>query len=120
MESEKLDTIDWNDSNKVFAFGVGTVDVARDYQAARKTFANSLKTLKMGLANAYRTHKIDPKIAEEKAYLILANENPEMREALSNKIESEHEYKGLEKVLDTRQAVTSLAQSLIKNKIEST
>ena len=115
---EKLDIIDWTDSNKVFAFGVGTVDVARDYQKARKTFANALKTLKIGLANAYKRGIVEPRVAEDKAYLVLANDSEEMRKALMDKIDSEQQYKGLEKVLDTRQAVTSLAQSLIKNRIE--
>jgi uncharacterized lipoprotein YehR (DUF1307 family) len=117
---EKLDTLDWTDSNAVFAFGVGTVEVAREYQKARKTFAISLKTLKMKLAKAYANREVEVRTAEDKAYLVLANNSEEAREALQNMIESEQDYKGLEKVLDTRQAVASLAQSLIKNKIENT
>ena len=111
----KLTEIDWQDSNKIFAYGVGTVAVAQDYQAARKTFANSIKRLKIGLALAYKNKVIERKITEEKAYLILANESDPMKQALLDMIESEHEYKGLEKVLETRQAVVSLAQSLIRN-----
>ncbi len=111
-----LDTLDWQDSNKVFAFGVGTIKVAQAYQTARKTFANSLKRLKIGLANAYKNKEIERKITEDKAYLILADQSDLFKEALMDLIESEHEYKGLEKVLETRQAITSLAQSLIKNK----
>ena len=119
MNQEKLDTIDWHDSNKVFAFGVGSIPVANELYQARKTFASSLKTLKMGLARAYGNREISTSIAEEKAYLILSNTDEEMREALMNKIDSEHEYKGLEKVLDTRHGIISLAQSLIKNRIEN-
>jgi len=112
----KLTEIDWHDSNKIFAYGVGTVAIAQDYQAARKTFANSIKRLKIGLAGAYKTKTIERKITEDKAYLVLADTNDLMKQALLDMIESEHEYKGLEKVLETRQAVVSLAQSLIKNK----
>ena len=116
MTEPKLTEIDWQDSNKIFAYGVGTVAVAQDYQTARKTFANSIKRLKIGLATAYKTKSIERKITEAKAYLLLADKSEPMKQALLDMIESEHEYKGLEKVLETRQAVVSLAQSLIKNK----
>jgi uncharacterized lipoprotein YehR (DUF1307 family) len=115
---DKLHTLDWHDSNAVFAFAVGTVDVARAYQNARKTFAISLKTLKMKLAKAYKNREVEVRTAEDKAYLVLANNSEESRGALEAMIESEQEYKGLEKVIDTRQAVVSLAQSLIKNRID--
>lgn len=120
LTEEKLETIDWTDSNRIFVFSVGTVKIAKDYQLARKRFAIALKTLKIGLARAYASREISPTIKEDKAYLIIANDQPEIREALMNKIESEHEYKGLEKILDTRQSVISLAQSLIKNRLNST
>ena len=116
QSESKLDTLDWQDSNAIFAFGVGTIKVAQDYQDARKTFANSLKRLKIGLATAYKNKVIERKITESKAYLVLADESEPMKQALLDLIESEHDYKGLEKVLETRQAVASLAQSLIKNK----
>lgn len=115
---EKLDTIDWTDSNKVFAFGVETVSIAGRYQAARKTFATHLKTLKLALAGAYKVRDIERKLSEDKAYLVLAEWNDEYREALKKLIESENEYKGLEKVLEARQSVMSLVQSLIKNRMD--
>ena len=117
-EPQKLDTLDWSDSNAVFAFSVGTVQVARDYQKARKRFAISLKYLKIALAKAYQYHQVEVRTAEDKAYLVLANKSEEVRTALSDKIDAEQEYKGLEKVLETRQSVVSLAQSLIKNRID--
>ena len=110
-----IETLDWQDSNKVFAFGMETINVARDYQQARKTYATAIKRLKIGLAHAYKENKIERKTAEPKAFVILANESDLFKEALLDMIESEHEYKGLEKVLETRQAITSLAQSLIRN-----
>ena len=120
LSDQKLETFDYEDSKKMFAFGVETVNIASQYQSARKIFALSLKTLKLGLAKAYAATGIRSSISEDKAYLILANDQPEMREALMNKIDNENQYKGLEKVLETRQAVMSLVQSLIKNRIEQT
>ena len=119
QSEQKITEFDWHDSDALFKFGVGTINVAHQYQLARKTFALSLKSLKLGLVEMYGKGNIPKTFAEEKAYLIMADQDIFMREALSNKIEAEHEYKGLEKVLETRQALTSLAQSLIKNRIEN-
>jgi len=114
---ETLETIDWNDSQKIFAFGLETVRIAGEYQSARAEYARNLKELKLALAGAYKNREIERKISEDKAYLILAEWNDQLRENLKNLIDSENEYKGLEKVLETRQAVISLAQSLIKNRM---
>ena len=54
LSGEKPEQIDWTDSNKVFAFGVETVKIAGEYQAARKRFAISLKYLKIALAGSRR------------------------------------------------------------------
>ena len=116
---ENLDKIDWTDSNVLFRFSVDTIKVAEEYQLARKTFAISRKTLKIGLVGAYKKRSIEHRTAEDKAYLIMADNNPEMRKALEELIDSEQEYKGLEKVLETRQAAVSLAQSLIKNRVDN-
>jgi hypothetical protein len=117
--AENLDKIDWTDSNALFTFSVGTIKVAEQYQLARKTFAISLKTLKIGLVKAYKNKHIESRISEDKAYLLMAYDNPEMKTALSEMIDAEQQYKGLEKVLETRQAAVSLAQSLIKNRIDN-
>lgn len=116
--SQNLNQIDWTDSNNLFTFGVTTVRIAEHYQQARKTFAANLKCLKLALARAYQSREIERKLAEDKAYLVLAEWNDEYRDALKNMIDAENEYKGLEKVLETRQAVMSLAQSLIKNRAD--
>ena len=118
-QNENLDRIDWTDSNALFRFAVGTIKIAEQYQLARKTFAISRKTLKIGLVHEYKKRNIEHRTAEDKAYLIMANDNPEMRAALSDLIDSEQQYKGLEKVLETRQAAVSLAQSLIKNRVDN-
>ncbi len=120
LAAPKLTGIDWSDSKKIFEFAVETVNVAEAYQKERKTFANSLKTLKIGLAEAYQERKIERRIAEDKAYLILADQEPKYRNELVNMIDAQQQYKGLEKVLETRQALVSLAQSLIKNKVDQT
>ena len=116
-EENTLETIDWNDSQKIFAFGLETVRIASEYQSARAEYARNLKELKLALAGAYKVREIERKISEDKAYLILAEWNDQLRENLKNLIDAENEYKGLEKVLETRQAVISLAQSLIKNRM---
>jgi len=119
MIKENLTQIDWHDSDALFKFSVDTISVARDYQEARKTFAISMKTLKIELAKAYQSRSIERRTSESKAYSILADHSTECREALMNLIDSEQQYKGLEKVLETRQAAVSLAQSLIKNRIDN-
>jgi hypothetical protein len=116
---QNLDKIDWTDSNELFRFAVGTIKIAEEYQKARKLFAISRKTLKIGLVTAYKNKRIETRIAEDKAYLLMAYDQPEMKAALSDLIDYEQEYKGLEKVLETRQAAVSLAQSLIKNRIDN-
>jgi len=118
-QTDNLDKIDWTDSNALFRFSVDTIRVAEKYQLARKTFAISLKTLKIGLVTAYKNKRIEARISEDKAYLLMAYDQPEMKAALSDLIDFEQEYKGLEKVLETRQAAVSLAQSLIKNRIDN-
>jgi len=119
LTEENLTKLEWHDSDAMFKFGVGTIKIAEDYQEARKTFALSLKNLKIGLANEYSKGNVEKKHAVDKAFLILADKFPNHREDLMNLIDSENQYKGLEKVLETRQAVMSLAQSLIKNRIEN-
>ena len=114
---ENAEKIDWTDSKNLFDFGLKTVKIAGEYQAARKEFARHLKVLKLALAAAYKVREIERKLSEDKAYLVLAELDNTFRDSLMHLIDSENQYKGLEKVLEARQSVMSLAQSLIKNRI---
>jgi len=114
MPDDKYE-IDYEDSKKMWKFQMDTLRVADDYATARREFAKSLKVLKLALARAYKDQRIERKISEEKAYLILADNNEECKIALQNLIFYEGEYKGLEQVLQARQGTLSFNQSLIKN-----
>jgi len=116
--SDKLEVFDWQDSKKIFAFGVETVNIAVEYQAERKRFSEALTILKTSLAKAYQNAEIDRKIAESKAFMILAHRYENCGQALIDITESEQLFKGLEKVIETRQALISVVQSLIKNRVE--
>lgn len=117
---ENLAEFDYEDSQKLIAFGVETVRIAESYQAARERFGQYTGVLKLHLAGAYRDKEIETKHSEDKAYLILSGKNEVVRTSIVAKTNCENQYKGLERVLDARQAVISLAQSLIKNKLRST
>ena len=107
--------IDWHDTQKLWAFSMESCRISELYQRERKRYAGALKALKLTLAKHYGAGTIEKKIAEDKAYLILADRDIECREHLKNMIEAEGEYKGLEKVMDARSAALSFNQSLIKN-----
>jgi len=115
-----MTVIDFNDSKQLWQFSLETLRLAEQYQKTRNEFATSLKQLRLGLAKAYSEGTIKETLSEEKAYLQLTNLNPEYNEALSILIESEQQYKGLEKVIDARQAIVSLSQSIIKNQMVQT
>jgi len=106
--------IDYQDSKIMWSFQMDTLKVADDYAEARKQYAKALKTLKIALAQAYKNKTVERKIAEEKAYLILANDSEENRVSLQNLIFYEGEYKGLEQVLQARSGALSFNQSLMK------
>jgi hypothetical protein len=112
--------IDYQDSKMMWEFQMKTLEISDEYAEARREYAKALKTLKVALAKAYSDNSIERKIAEEKAYLVLADQDTEMRTALSNLILYEGEYKGLEQVLQARQGALSFNQSLIKNQTRKT
>jgi len=112
--------IDYQDAKEMWEFQMQTLKVADDYAEARQGFAKSLKVLKLKLAEAYKGNRIERKIAEDKAYLILADNDEDCKIALQNIIFYEGEYKGLEQVLQARQGALSFNQSLIKNQAKQT
>jgi len=107
--------LDFTDAQSLKEFALKTVDLAEEYQQARNSYANSLKDLKIELAKAYQAGTVKESISEDKAFVMLSNNSAELQTALKNVIEDEQTYKGLEKVLDARQAVITLYQSILKN-----
>lgn len=112
--------IDYQDSKAMWEFQMETLKIADDYANARRDYSLALKNLKIGLAHAYKVNAIERKIAEDKAYLVLADREDKYRVDLENLIQLEGVYKGLEKVLEARQGALSFNQSLIKNQIRQT
>jgi predicted component of viral defense system (DUF524 family) len=110
-----MEFIDFDDSQKLWEFAQETIDLAEKYQRTRTEYAEAIKTIKIELAKAYSTQTIKESISEDKAYLQLLNINPDLKQVLEDLIEYEQVYKGLEKVLEARQALVSLNQSIIKN-----
>jgi len=112
--------IDHQDAKSMWEFQMSTLKIADQYAEARREFSKALKILKIGLAGCYKANTIERKHAEDKAYLIMAERDEKYRQALSDLIENEGEYKGLEKVLEARQGALSFNQSLIKNQARQT
>jgi len=107
--------IDMNDSKALWDFSLETVELAEKYAQARLDYAEAIKQLKLGLAKAYADGTIKESLSEDKAYLLLSNLSEEFRIDLEKSLLEEQNYKGLEKVLDARQAIISFNQSIIKN-----
>lgn len=112
--------IDYQDSKALWAFALKNCEIAEQYQDARAMHASALKNLKLSLAREYKAKQIDPKIAEEKAYLIMAEKDDSIRDMLRKLIEQRSIYKGLEKLMEARAAAISFNQSLIKNEARHT
>ena len=107
--------IDYDNSKEMWKFQMDTLKHADLYAEFRNAYAIALRTLKLGLVIAYKENTIDKKHSEDKAFLMLANQEKGYRDALMNLIENENKYKGYEKILDARKGALSFNQSLIKN-----
>lgn len=117
LDSESATTrkeIDYQDAKALWRFALENVEFAELYAEARKDYALALRHLKLELAKAYRDRLIDRKMAEDKAYLVLADNNDCCHDALKVMLEKEAEYKGREKVLEARAGALSFNQSLLK------
>jgi len=112
--------IDHQDAKQMWTFQMATLTIADEYAEARRQYSKALKLLKIGLAKCYSNNSIERKISEDKAYLIMADNDEDLRKALSNLIFYEGEYKGLEQILQARQGALSFNQSLIKNQMQRT
>jgi ribosomal protein S15P/S13E len=108
--------IDVNDEKSLINFAKETVTLAETYANARASYGAALKTLKLELAKAYKEGTVKESISEDKAFIMLSNNSEALKVALENVVEDEQSYKGLEKVVEARQAVVTLYQSLLKNR----
>jgi hypothetical protein len=107
--------LDFTDAKTLEAFAKETVQIAEEYQNSRVAYGDALRTLKLALAKSYKEGTIKETISEDKSFVMLSNISEEYRIALETVVTSEQEYKGLEKLIDARQAVITLFQSIIKN-----
>jgi len=106
--------IDYQDSTQLWRFCMDNVELAELYAETRRQYSAALRHLKLELALAYKKDSIERKLAEEKAYILLASESGCCSEALKILLEKEAEYKGREKVMEARAAALSFNQSLLK------
>ncbi len=107
--------IDYNDSKALWKFGCETVSLAELSHKAREEYATVTKTLRLALAKAYGDDTIKDSMSEAKAFIKLSNNSDELKQALTAFTTKEQEYKGLEKLVDTRNALLKFNASLIAN-----
>ena len=107
--------IDYNDSKKLWIFGCETVNLAEEVKKAREEYAIALKNLRVALAKAYAESSIKDTMSEDKAFIKLSLQSEESKQDLINYTIKEQEYKGLEKLVDTRNALLKFNASLIQN-----
>lgn len=116
---------DWNDSQVLSQRANEAILIANAYRISRKKWADAKLLLDLKLAIAYKECNIAEKNSYEKALIILyqlsigTEESEEIRNAYSDYVRLEAEYKGLEKVLEAHQNRISLNQSLIKNQLRN-
>jgi len=110
--------IDYQASQELWKFSMENCRVAEQYAEIRNKYAGCIKFLKLSLAKSFSTNPELKKMAEDKAYLVLADKDKANRDALMESIEFRNQYKGLEKVMEARQAALSFNQSLIKKRSE--
>ena len=107
--------IDYQDSKAMWEFQMDSLSRADLYAECRTFYAENLKILKLGLIIAYKNGTIEKKHSEDKAFMLLAGQETQFRDALLGLIEFENKYKGYEKILEAREGARSFNQSLIKN-----
>ena len=110
--------IDYNDSQAIWKFGCETTALAEQVNTARGEYAESIKTLKIALVQAYEEELVKDTVSEEKAYLLLVAEKGDLQPILEKMITSRQNYKGLQKILEARLALQNLYQSIIKNQVK--
>jgi hypothetical protein len=107
--------MDFSDSAMVWQFGCETVTLAEKASEAREKYATALKDLRIELAKAYNDGSIKDSMSEDKAFVKLSTLSKELEEAMINYTVKEQEYKGLEKLVDTRNGLLKFNASLVQN-----
>ena len=107
--------IDFNDAHALWKFGCETVNLAEQAQQSREAFAKATLLFRKELAKAYGEDSISSGMAEAKAFVKLSNLSNELAKALETYTLKEQEYKGLEKVVDTRNGLLKFNASIIAN-----
>jgi len=107
--------IDYNDSKALWKFGCETVSLAELSHKAREEYATVTKTLRLALAKAYGDDTIKDSMSEAKAFIKLSNKSEGLKQALINYTVKEQEYKGLEKLVDTRNGLLKFNASILVN-----
>lgn len=88
---------------------------SQDYLEARKKAARAKYTLDVIIAKAYKDKTVDPKMAYEKAQVVIGNMSPENQATYKEMSDSVAHFKGLERVIDANQSQIMLAQSIMRN-----
>ena len=115
LKEKDLKDVDFSDSQALFQFSIATVQAAKDYQDARVDYAQAKLDMDALIGRRLSDGRIDPRCAYEKALVMVYQESQDNYQVYRKMVISMQTYKGLEKVLDARQSVISLHQSLIKN-----
>ena len=120
------ESVDWNDSEKLNDLSNDTIQTANQYRMSRKAFADAKIALDFLLVKAYKDGDIAEKHSYEKALLMVVEiytgtaQEEEVNKYYREFTGQQANYKGIEKLLEAKQAKISLAQSLIRNQVRST
>ena len=112
-----MPNLDWTNSQEVFEYAMKTVDISEQCHQARLACHKAKFSLDVVIAskiNELRQKRAN--IGYEMAMLTIISEVPELKKDYEMYTNEESNYKGLDKVIEARQNVVSLAQSLMKNR----
>jgi len=109
-----LNTLDYSDSKELFNFAKENVGLAEEYRRSRSRYGSAKRFLNIKLAEGYKNGTIDTKMAQEKAIMLLTQDDYKCTIAYEAVVKEEEAYKGMEQVIKAREHVVSLAQSLCK------
>ncbi len=109
-----LKDLDYSDTKELFRFATETVTLAEEYKTSRVRYGSAKRYLNQQLAKAYDAGSVETKMSYEKSLLLLSEQTGELKLAYKALTEEEENYKGMERVIEARQSVVSLAQSLCK------
>lgn len=110
--------IDYTDSEQLNQFAYDTVRLSMEYLVEQKKYSKAKAFLHVKLAESYHNGDIAQSMAAEKAMMMLSTKSDNFKQAYEAYTVLDGECKGLKEVIEARKAYTSLAQSLIKNKIQ--